>query len=50
MSSSANTASNVAGIGSTLEALIFSIYCVAIASLSDVECLQQLGLPKWQRG
>lgn len=39
-------ASNVTKIGSTLEALMFSIYCMAMQSLSAEDCQALFGSPK----
>ncbi|EPS36336.1 hypothetical protein H072_10164 [Dactylellina haptotyla CBS 200.50] len=39
-------AANVANIDSSLEALMFSIYCVSILSLSDEECHTMFGTEK----
>lgn len=41
-----DAAGNVANISPTLEALIFSIYCMSILSLADHECLTLFGSPK----
>jgi hypothetical protein len=39
-------ASNIAAIDSTLEALMFSIYCTSVLSLSEEECQTTTGSPK----
>ena len=41
-----NAASNLAGISSTLAALMFSIYCISILSLSEDECRTMFGVPR----
>ncbi|KAE8352186.1 fungal-specific transcription factor domain protein [Aspergillus coremiiformis] len=41
-----DAAGDVANISSTLEALIFSIYCVSILSLDDSECRTMLRAPR----
>jgi hypothetical protein len=38
--------SNMANISPALEALMFSIYCVAIVSLTEDECLAMFGTPR----
>ena len=41
-----DAASDVTKISSPLEALMFSIYCAAIFSLSNLECERMFGLPR----
>ena len=41
-----DVASNVTNIGATIEALMFSIYCVSVMSLAEDECLGLLGTSK----
>jgi hypothetical protein len=41
-----NAASDLTNIDSALEALMFSIYCVAIFSLGQEECQKQFGQPR----
>lgn len=38
-------ANNITSIEPNLEALMFSMYCVAVHSLRDVDCRNQFGLP-----
>lgn len=38
--------SDMANIGPTLEALIFSIYCISVLSLTEDECCNLFGSPK----